>query len=187
MIRSHHDLPNPAFVGVFPKLTMQAPPELSAAGVSEIASVSSCMSMPPEDWIGAWKHNDFGFYDSEEAAVSVLPAESATRYDLYAYELIPVECSDNIDLPEVNPARGAVPRDYEFLGYDIVSRSMSSYFECSPLSCNLAATIFPVNTHCLVAALSEAYAALIQIGGESAGYEPGPYYLFRVHRKRRAA
>ncbi|HYK05874.1 MAG TPA: hypothetical protein VE974_29295 [Thermoanaerobaculia bacterium] len=33
MIRSHHDLPRPVFVGFFPKLTMQAPTELAAAGV----------------------------------------------------------------------------------------------------------------------------------------------------------
>lgn len=87
MIRSHHDLPEAVFVGFFPKMTMQAPPELASAGVSEVASVSSCMSRPPEHWIDAWKHNELGFYDSEEAANSVSGTDSASAYDLYAYEL----------------------------------------------------------------------------------------------------
>lgn len=79
-----------------------------------------------------------------------------------------------------------MPPDYQFLGYDIVSRSMSHHFECSPLSCNLAASDFRVNTHCLVATLADTYTVFLRIGAEASAYEPGPYCLFAVHRKRRA-
>lgn len=184
MIRSHHDLPRPVFVGFFPKLTMQAPPELVAAGVAEIASVSCCMSSAPDGWIDAWKHNDHGFYDTEDAAGSVVPADAATAYDLYAYELVPVEYAEELAPIAVTPAPGAVPADYEFLGYDVVSRSIAAFFECSPLSCNLGANTFRVNRYCLVDTLEEAYATLSGIGAAGAGYEPGPYFLFAIHRKR---
>lgn len=187
MIRSHHDLPPPVFVGFFPKLTMEAPPHLAAAGVSEIGAVTNCMSSPPDGWIDAWRHNDLGFYDSEEAALSVVPPDDAPSYDLYAYELIPVEYAEELELMDVAPAPGRVPSGYEFLGYDVVTRSMADFFECSPLSCNGGATTIPVNRHCLVATLEDAYTALLRIGDASEGYEPGPYYLFAVHRRRRAA
>lgn len=184
MITSHQDLPPPVFVGFFPKQTMQAPPELVALGVSDIGAVSHCMSRAPDDWIDAWKHNDLGFYDSEEGAWSVVPTDAASAYDLYAYEIIPVEYAEDIRRIAVTPAPGTVPSDFEFLGYDVVSRSMASFFECSPLSCNYGAGTFAVNRHCLAATLEGAYAALAGIGAEGAGYEPGPYYLFAVHRKR---
>lgn len=166
---------------------MQAPPELVAAGVSDIAAVSNCMSSAPDDWIDAWRHNWFGFYDSEEVALSVVPADNALSYDLYAYELIPVEYAEAIEPLEVPPGPGTIPPEYEFLGYDVVTRSMSSFFECSPLSCNLAATTFRVNSHCLADKLEDAYVAFLGIGARAAGYEPGPYYLFLVYRRRRAA
>ncbi len=163
---------------------MPAPPELVAAGVAEIASVSDCMSSAPDGWIDAWKHNDHGFYDTEDAAGSVVPADAATAYDFYAYELVPVEHDDELQLIAVTPAPGGVPADYEFFGYDVVSRSMSSFFECSPLSCNFGARTFRVNRYCLVDTLEEAYATLSGIGAADGGYEPGPYSLLTVHRKR---
>lgn len=184
MIRSHHDLPPPVFAGFFPKLTMQAPPEHRAAGVAEIASVSNCLSSAPDDWINAWKHNDHGFYDTEDAARSVVPADAATAYDLYAYELVPVEYAEEMRLIAVTPAPGAVPADYEFLGYDVACRPVSTYFECSPLSCNLGANDFRVNRYCLADTLQEAHGTLAGIGAAGAGYEPGPYFLLAVHRKR---
>lgn len=145
MIRSHHDLPPPVFAGFFPKLTAPAPPELVAAGVAEIASVSDCMSSASDGWIYAWKHNDHGFYDAEDDARSVVPADAGTAYDLYAYEIVPVEHAGDMHLIEVTPSPGKVPADYEFLGYDVASRSVTPFFECSPWSCNLGANTFRVN------------------------------------------
>jgi hypothetical protein len=98
--------------------------------------------------------------------------------------MFPIEVADGTHSLDVRPVPGDVPADYEMLGYDIVSRSMSAYFECSPLSCNSAANEFQTNEHCLISQLSDAYAALDKIGRSEEGYEPGPYYLLAVYRKR---
>ena len=70
---------------------------------------------------------------------------------------------------------------FKLIGHDVVSRSISSFFECSPLSCNYAAQEFAVNSWCLSEHIADAEGACRNI---SAGnYEPGPYYLFEVLRK----
>jgi len=185
MFAPYRDLPASVFVGFFPKITMAAPLELSAFGVEDVASVSECMSRGPEGWIDQWKHNVYGFYDSEDLAVSVIPIEDSPRYDLYAYELFPVAYVESLEPIEVAAAPGPRSYDYELLGYDMVSRSVASFFECSPLSCNMAAAQFAVNAHCLITNRHDAYAAFQRIGEPSSGYEPGPYYLFAVYRMRR--
>lgn len=81
-------------------------------------------------------------------------------------------------------APGDVPADFEFLAYDVVSRSIADCYECSPLSCNAGASMFPVNEHCLVTWFDDAWKAFLIIGKNDDGYEPGPYYLFAVYRKR---
>ena len=176
-------LPPPVFAGFQPKVTLAAPDEYIAWGVSEIAAVSECLSRAPEGWIDAWKHNSNGFYDSEELARSIIRDEKP--YDLYAYEVFPIVYADIIEPYDAIGAPGPVPADYEMLGYDIVSRSIASFFECSVLSCNGLAKTFPVNRHCLIEALGDAWDAFQHIGAEEIGCEPGPYYLFAVHRKRR--
>ena len=177
----------PIFVGLFPKQTATAPDPLIPLGVMEVAAVSNCISAAPDDWIVQWKHNSLGFYDSEEIARSVIPSGAREPFDLYAYELFPMTYADELEPLAVEPAPGAVPADYEFLGYDIVSRSIATFFECSLLSCNLAAQEFGANRHCLITELAPAYEAFLKMGGSDAGYEPGPYFLFAVHRKRRGA
>ncbi len=128
----------------------------------------------------------WGFYDKEDAALSVIEDESR-HYDLYAYELNPFSCHAQEkttieDMPDI----GQVPSSYEFLGYDIVSKSLSDFFECSPLSCNHGACDFLTNEHCLIDEESYAYQVLLQICGLGSKYEPGPYHLFRVYRKQGA-
>ena len=74
--------------------------------------------------------------------------------------------------------------DFEPLGFDVVSKSITDFFECSPLSCNGKATTFSVNAHCLFDALEDAIAAAEAFSKEEP--EPGPYYVARVLRRRRA-
>jgi hypothetical protein len=178
-------LPTPVFVGFFPKLTVPRPDWLQVEAVKEIASVSSCISPAPEDWITHWKHNDFGFYDTEELARSVVPSDSS-EHDLYAYELFPLSWFDQeAEALELAPEGGAPPPDYAFLGYDIVTRSSSHVFECSPLSCNGAAGEVPTNASCLIDDEEQAHQAVLRMSWADSGVEPGPYYLFKVFRKRR--
>jgi hypothetical protein len=71
---------------------------------------------------------------------------------------------------------------FELLGFDAVSKSVADFFECSPLSCNGAAKTFKVNAHCLFDALDNALAAAKEFS--NGNWEPGPYYVARVLRRR---
>jgi hypothetical protein len=64
------------------------------------------------------------------------------------------------------------------LGYDVVSRSLGSNFECSPLSCNSAAEEIEVNGYCLIDRLEAAVEAARTFS--SGNWEPGPYYVLEV-------
>jgi hypothetical protein len=67
------------------------------------------------------------------------------------------------------------------LGFDAVSKSISAFFECSPLSCNNMAAEAPVNRFCLLETLAEAM-ALAEHCSRGEG-EPGPYYVLEVLRE----
>ncbi len=180
------ELREPVFVGFFPKVTQRTPAWLGVQSVREICSVSNCISDGPEGWIDHWEHNAHGFYDSEEQA-QVVAAPNSEEFDLYAYHLFPMRCiGDVLEPVTIESAAAPPPVDYEFLGYDIVTKSVSDFFECSPLSCNYAAREYPVNQYCLIADRDQAYQALQEISRVGT-YEPGPYYLFQVYRKRRRA
>lgn len=172
----------PVLVGFFPKKTSRDVGSMEIPGITEVCSVSECISRGPENWVQKWEHNDLGFFDTEAKAIMVLPAEHSD-YDLYAYELFPFYCIDGkrTDL-QLIPAGPGIPKDYVLLGYDIATKTHATSFECSPLSCNGVGAEFPVNTHCLIDSLPDAENAFVQICEQSIG-EPGPYYLFKVYRK----
>jgi hypothetical protein len=173
----------PLLVGFFPKITMPRPEWLRVPSVQEICSVSNCISAGPPNWVEQWQHNSLGFYDSEEIALALVADEPEHRYDLYAYELFLVAANaGKLEDFEIDIAIGQVPSDYEFLGYDVATKSVSAFFECSPLSCNGAAADFGTNRYCLLDGQSQADAALLQMS--IVKYEPGLCYLFRVHRQK---
>jgi hypothetical protein len=170
-------------VGFFPKRRVPVPDWLEAPSVLEICSVSHCIAAGPEDWIGQWLHNEDGFYDSEALAKQVA---AGGDFDLYAYRLAPVRCNNATLEPFTVAKRDlALPADYVCLGWDVVTRSTTDFFECSPLSCNSGAAEYPVNEYCLLASHDVALEVMQSIcaGGKS---EPGPYYLFQVYRKESA-
>lgn len=176
-------LPSPLFAGFLPKRTLRHPAQLATHGVREICSVSTCLSPIPEGWLPPWERNAFGFCDVE-ADLRPEHADPRLRFDLFAYQLFPVRSlHGELSAMIVQPAPGTVPPDYEFLGYDVVTKSLSDSFECSPLSCNHAAEHFPVNAFCLIDELPDAQRALVDLAANGR-YEPGPYHLVAVHRKR---
>ncbi len=177
-------LPPPLFVGFFPKITARLPDWLDNQSVTEICSVSNCISDGPEQWIRRWKHNEFGFFDDERLAYDVMD-RVPSEFDLYAYKLFPLRClGDKVEEITLSGEPRPLPADYDFLGYDIVTHSTSSFFECSPLSCNHAAEVYAVNEFCLIADQVAAYQTLLEIS-RAGTYEPGPYYLFEVYRKKK--
>ena len=183
------NIPSPIFVGYFPKVTAQRDDLktendeiwLKSEVVEEICSVSDCISKGPGGWIDKWQHNDLGFYDTEESALNVIP-DNQEKYDLFAYRLFPLQFKEGkaIDYKvESNALEDLNP--YKFIGFDIVSKTVSDFFECSPLSCNGACEEYLVNKYCLIEQLKDAYNAAIEMG--QGGWEPGPYYLLEVYRK----
>ncbi|MCE5228225.1 hypothetical protein LLG95_01330 [bacterium] len=79
--------------------------------------------------------------------------------------------------------------DYEFLGYDPVSRSTDAEFDHSPLSCNYGYQKYKVNGHCLLDNFEEAWRITTEIARDAVSnkdWEPGPYFLCAVYRKRKS-
>src|SRR5262245_8026361 len=169
-------LPEAVFAGFFPKITKQAPDWLGNNTVREICSVSNCISEGPDNWIAHWKHNEFGFYDTERLVAEVI-GEHTQKFGIFAYKLFPLYCiGDKMKQLMINYRPHSIAPSYEFLGYDIVTKSASDCFECSPLSCNHGAAEYEVNEFCLIADEERAFNTLLEIS-KAGSYEPGPYYL----------
>ena len=172
----------PLFVGYLPKRTVVRPDWLRKASVTAICSVSECISRGSENRISEWKHNQWGFYDTESSALEVV-GHDLNEFDLYAYRLFPFRWIEEREEPfDIVPSSGEIGEAYTLLGYDIVTNSSGSYFECSPLSCNSAADQYTVNQFCLIDNPEQAYRVLMELS-RAGNYEPGPYYLVEVYRK----
>jgi hypothetical protein len=172
----------PTLIGYFPKRLTEPPDWLKVLPIEEICSVSGCISQEPEDWIDQWQHNECWVFDTPELAWSVVPLPDRSAFRLYAFKMYPARFEHGqliqIELPtlQVSP----LPPSFNRLGYDIVSRSVTPMFECSPLSCNNMAEHHPVNRCCLVE--TEADGLRIAIEFSISEPEPGPYYLVEVWR-----
>ncbi|MEN6495697.1 MAG: hypothetical protein ABFD16_15560 [Thermoguttaceae bacterium] len=183
-------IPEPVFIGYFPKKTMGRNEWFGNAPVVEVGSVSDCMSEAPEDWIGQWKHNAWGLYDTEDVAWGIVQDDPAA-YDMYAYKLFPCVFDGGAGrtMPVETTATAQLV-DYDFLGYDPVSREEAYTIEFghSPLSCNRGFEQYPVNRFCLLDGLEDSWriaAEIAEAAKERGAWEPGPYFLCEVYRKRR--
>lgn len=171
-------------IGYFPKKVTPRPGWLQAPGVREICSVSECIASGPEGWITRWVHNELGMYDTEQLAESMIPVgPEGDTFRLYAYRLLPIlfraRAQEPLELPRLTVQ--PVPATFVSLGFDVVSRSGGTAFECSPLSCNGMATQFEINEHCLVPS-SEGALELARWCAEEEP-EPGPYVVIEVLRR----
>ncbi len=170
----------PVFAGFFPKRTAAPPPPLAAVDVRDIAPVSECLSAGPAGWIERWSRNRHGCFDTERLAQSIA---GEGDYDIYAYALLPVRGENGgVESFSVESIEGRIPDDYVFLGVDVASRSTSDFFECSPLSCNLAGVDVPVNQYCLLPDRAAGLRFLQEVA-QDGGYESGPYFLVLVWKK----
>lgn len=182
----HMDIPQPVLIGFFPKIT-ECPEPFRDAGLDEICSVSECISKGPPGWIDAWKHNEWFVFDSEELAWERVPGDRAP-YDMYAYKMFPIKFDGDLTPVKVEPTAAGDLTDYEFLGYDMVSRTYSAEFDHSPLSCNYGHQEFRVNKRCLIDDLAYAWGIASEIAAsakQKGDWEPGPYYMVAVYRKLR--
>jgi hypothetical protein len=114
----------------------------------------------------------------------VTPAGEAERYEIFGYRFHRFAFEDGLEVtwePPSVQARGP-SSDWRSIGFDAVSRSGSSFFECSPLTCNGAAATMPHNEHGLFPTFEAAKegARIFSHGG----WEPGPYFVAEVLRRR---
>jgi hypothetical protein len=169
-------------VGYFPRRT-NLPAGLSfSTNVDELCSVSDCLKAAPENWVEHWRHNDLGFFNTCQDALSILPPD-ASGFSLFAYRLLPIRYLKDQAEPIEIAAQSAepLPPGFVSLGFDVVNKTFSAFFECSPLSCNGMADEVAVNRFCLVATLDEAIAFAERCAREEP--EPGPFYVLEVLRQ----
>jgi hypothetical protein len=86
--------------GYIAKKVSPRPNWLKAGGVSDIYSVSNCISKAFCDYIKHWKHNGYWFYDSPRTIEEVAVAESVDLSDhkLFYYEVYEQEFDEDAKL-----------------------------------------------------------------------------------------
>lgn len=181
----------PTFLGFLAKKVVLRPEWLKCPSVEAVCSVSECISAGPEDRLLRWTHNAAGLYDSEALALEVVAPDERSGFTLFAYRVHPLRFdeeqpteawdprSPSADLPPT-PDLSA----YELIGLDLVGRSSSDFFECSPLSCNGMAGEVAVNRWCLVDELERAIEVGRWFGRKDCHVEPAAYHLVEVWRRR---
>jgi hypothetical protein len=172
-------------VGYMAKRVFKRPEGLKAAHITEICSVSSCMSEDFTDYSKYWKHNGYWFFDSPEIIQSVARENSIelAGTTLFYYQVYEKEFDGEkwqAFAPEPSfPTNVIVPSQKQLEGFDVVTFWARSLPECSPLSCNSLAEELPTNKHCLFATFEEAETHLNN--GTFRDSEPGPYRIFSVY------
>ncbi len=174
-------------VGYMAKRVSIRPEWLQAERVVDVYSVSHHVSNDFADYIHYWKHNGYWFFDSPQI-IQRLAQEHAidlTGTSLFYYEAHDLEFDEARSQwtsfkPEPSfTTKVVVPPRRVLEGYDVVTFSLGTSAECSPLSCNALATEVETNPHCLLASLEQAQ-HLLEIG-QFKNSEPGPYRIFAVH------
>ena len=173
--------------GYLYKKVKNRPDWLDALHVKDIYSVSGCISENFVDYNNFWKHNGYWLFDSpgimEEIAAENgidLSGCKLFYYEVYENEYDEVQeywCPFKKEESFTTDVR--IPETRELKGYDIVSFSVHTSPECSPLSCNSLAKEIKVNEHCLLATFKLAKSVLEH--GKMQSCEPGPYRIFAVY------
>ena len=174
-------------VGYMAKQVIARPEWLQAQQVLDIYSVSSCMSKNFADYIKFWKHNGYWFFDSPNIIQQLAQVQSVdlSETSLFYYEVHELEFIEDESIWEEFEAETAfktqvvIPFSKVLEGYDLVSFSMGTSAECSPLSCNHLANYVETNPHCLLNSFEQAQQLLIS--NQFKEVEPGPYRIMAVY------
>ncbi|HUJ31332.1 MAG TPA: hypothetical protein VLY23_08640 [Candidatus Acidoferrum sp.] len=158
---------------------------LSVGLVTDIYSISGCISHDFADYIEYWKHNGFWLFNSPEIIREIAREESVdlAETSLFYYEVYDREFdgeSWHPYEPEASfPTQILVPSSKQLEGFDVATFSCRNVPEHSPLSCNYLANEILTNTHCLFCSFDEAKTQL-ELGAFN-NSEPGPYRIFAVY------
>src|SRR5262245_54370308 len=174
-------------LGYLYKRVATRPPWLKAPHVTDIYSLSRCISEDFADYIDFWKHNGFWLFDSP-AVITSLAAEHSISLEgmkLFYYEAYEQEFDEDKNVwsdfqPEPSFSTNvAVPSRKTLEGFAVTSFSVGTSPECSLLSCNACAETLPTNEHCLFQTFDEARQAIE--AGPFQDCEPGPYRIIAVY------
>ena len=173
-------------VGYMYKTVVDRPDWLKAPSVEDVYSVSNCISPDFADWINAWKHNGYWFFDNPEIIEELARVEgtSLEGMKLFFYRMHEQEWDANDkEWRQISPESSfrtdvTFPEKPQIEGYDVVTCTSGNAAECSPLSCNHYAEQFETNRHCLLETFDQAFEH-IQNDSFIEG-EPGPYRIFEV-------
>ena len=168
-------------VGYIAKRVEKSADWLSAPNLSDINSVSVCISDGYADFIDHWRHNAYWLFDNPEIIRQIavqnsihLDATQLFYYTVHEYQFNQSAKAWESFAPE--PSCGLnveEPASALLEGFDILSFAGSTGPECSPRSCNGLVQETPTNRHCLLASLEEALNLLER--GRLVNCEPGPY------------
>ncbi|WP_353227726.1 hypothetical protein [Novosphingobium sp.] len=167
-------------------VTSPAPDWLNAPGVVAVHSLSNCISPDLGDYIPMWCHNGWWLFDTPDAAdnVALTMGTSVDSLTLFYYEAFHQQFDEESEtwMPFApNDFATAVVAPYSAVlsGFDVVTFSVGTSPECSPLSCNRLAESLKVNQNCLFDSFDEARAAIEN--GSFRNSEPGPYRIIAIH------
>ena len=171
--------------GYMAKRVAPRPDWLPAEHVSSIYSVSQCVTEDFADYINFWKHNGYWLFDSPAIIIDLARENDIdlTGTTLFFYEVHPLQFDAGEWRPfGPDPSFGTnvhVPDARVLEGYDVVTFSVQTSPECSPLSCNSLAAQVETNAHCLLHSFEQARTLLEN--GSFDGTEPGPFRIFAVY------
>lgn len=173
--------------GYMAKRIVARPDWLKVERVTDIFSVSNCMSDDFADYSGYWKHNAFWFFDSPDVIRDLAKQISVDLTDtrLFYYEVHELEYDEvervwkPFGLGTSFKNENVQPDKRILEGYDVVSFYVRASPECSPLSCNSLASEIETNEHCLLSTFEDAR-RLLEEGRFNHG-ESGPYRIFAVY------
>ena len=171
--------------GYLAKRVAKRPDFLLAPQVTDIYSVSGCISEMFDNYFDHWKHNGFWLFDTPEVIKSIAVEDSIdlAGTSLFYYEVYENEFDGNVwrsYTPDPSfKTSVVVPSEKHLEGFDVVTFYCGNVPECSPLSCNHLAQEISTNVHCLFQSFNEAESHLTN--GSFSNSEPGPYRIFSVY------
>lgn len=173
-------------VGYMAKRVVPRPDWLRAPEVRDICSVSNCVSPDFMDYIPFWRHNGYWFFDHPQIIQELARENKIDLVDLtfFYYEVYEKEFDEKKKQwqsfePADFPTNVIAPAQKPPIGYDVVSFSVGTNPECSPLSCNHVASEVKTNHHCLLESFNDAKQSLES--GRFDHSEPGPFRIFAVY------
>ena len=173
-------------VGYMAKKVVSHPDWLEVPLVQDIYSVSNCISKNFLDYIPFWRHNGYWLFDKPEIIQELARENHVSLEDhtFFYYEAYEEEFDEELRQwlnfePADFPTNITPAMKRELQGFDVVSFSLGTNPQCSPLSCNYLAREMKTNSHCLLESFDEAKQYLES--GKFENCEPGPYRIFAVY------